>query len=84
MYVEEKGGDGTAKTWMLEGSATTLVERNGTRRSDLVSNIGKAVTVRACPGRNSPTRGAAETIKLADGREMVVGGVRYSGEKTGN
>lgn len=84
MYVDEKDAAGNTKTWMLEGSATTLVERNGTRRSDLVSNIGKAVTVRACPGRNIATRGAAETIKLADGREMVVGGVRYSGEKTGN
>ena len=83
MYVDEKGADGNTKTWMLEGSATTLVERNGTRRSDLVSNIGKAVTVRACPGRNIATRGAAETIKLADGREMVLGGVRFVGGHTG-
>ena len=84
MYVDGKDQDGNERSWVLEGSATTLVERNGTRRSDLVANIGKTVTLRACPGRNNPARGAAETIKLGDGRELVVGGVRYSGTKTGN
>jgi hypothetical protein len=77
LYVDGKDQDGNERSWMLEGSATTLVERNGTRRADLLANIGKPVTIRACPGRNNPARGAAETIKLGDGRELVVGGIRY-------
>ena len=80
-YVDEKDKDGKVTTWNFEGSATTLVERNGTHRTDLLSNIGKEVTVRACPGRNIVTRGAAETIKTADGQELVVGGSRYRGEE---
>jgi len=80
-YVEAKDSDGKVTTWNFEGSATTLVERNGTHRTDLLSNIGKDVTVRACPGRNIVTRGAAETIKTADGQELVVGGSRYRGEE---
>jgi hypothetical protein len=84
-YVDAKDSDGKVTTWNFEGSATTLVERNGTHRSDLVSNIGKEVTVRACPGKNIITRGAAETVKTADGQELIVGGSRYRGEeKTGN
>jgi hypothetical protein len=80
-YVDEKDKDGKVTTWNFEGSATTLVERNGTHRSDLLSNIGKDVTVRACPGRNIVTRGAAETIKTGDGQELIVGGSRYRGEE---
>jgi len=80
-YVDAKDSDGKVTTWNFEGSATTLVERNGTHRTDLLSNIGKDVTVRACPGRNIVTRGAAETIKTADGQELVVGGSRYRGEE---
>jgi len=82
-FVNAKGTDGTLTLWNFEGSATTLVERNGTHRVDLLSSIGKEVTVRAAPARAIPTRGAAETIKTADGVERVVGGRRYSGE-TGN
>ena len=80
-YVDEKDKDGKVTSWNFEGSATTLVERNGTHRSDLLSNVGKDVTVRACPGRNIVTRGAAETIKTADGQELIVGGSRYRGEQ---
>jgi uncharacterized protein DUF6152 len=80
-YVDEKDKDGKVTSWNFEGSATTLVERNGTHRSDLLSNVGKDVTVRACPGRNIVTRGAAETIKTADGQELIVGGSRYRGEE---
>src|SRR5438105_12497764 len=71
-YVDAKDKDGKVTTWNFEGSATTLVERNGTHRSDLLSNIGKEVTVRGCPGLNIVTRGAAETIKTADGQELIV------------
>jgi hypothetical protein len=81
VYVDEKDDQGKQTSWMFEGSATTLVERNGTRKSDLVSSIGKKVTIRATPARNAmnPMRGAAETLKTADGRELIMGGRRYSG-----
>jgi len=79
VHVDAKDDQGNVTSWMFEGSATTLVERNGTHRSDLVSNIGKTVTVRATPGRNGITRGAAETIKVEGGRELIVGGKRYTG-----
>ena len=81
VYVDEKDDQGKQTSWMFEGSATTLVERNGTRKSDLVSSIGKTVTIRATPARNAmnPMRGAAETLKTADGRELIMGGRRYSG-----
>ena len=83
-YVNAKDSDGKLTLWNFEGSATTLVERNGTHRADLLANIGKEVTVRAVPARTIPTRGAAETVKTADGVERIVGGRRFSGEAGGN
>ena len=83
-YVESTDGDGKGTLWTFEGAATTLVERNGTHRSDLFTNIGKTVTVRATPAWTVTNRGAAETIKTADGVERIVGGRRYSGDTTGN
>ena len=83
-FVNAKAADGTTALWNFEGSATTLVERNGTHRTDLLTNIGKEVTVRAAPARTIPNRAAAETIKTADGVERIVGGKRYSGEGGNN
>jgi hypothetical protein len=52
-------------------------------RGDFTSNIGKTVTVRATPGKDGTAKGAAETIKLLDGREVVVGGKRFFGDGKG-
>src|SRR5260370_9692036 len=78
VYVDAKDDQGKVTSWMFEGSATTLVERNGTHRSDLVSNIGKTITVRATPGWHVPTRRAANTIKLTDTRARISSVVRYT------
>ena len=71
---------GKITTWRFEGSSVSLVQRTGTRRADLVDSIGKTVTVRACPGKGSLPKGAAELVKLSDDREIVVGRKRYYGE----
>ena len=83
-YVNAKDSDGKLTLWNFEGSATTLVERNGTHRVDLLGSIGKEVTVRGAPARTIPNRGAAETVKTADGVERVVGGRRFTGEGGNN
>ena len=82
--MNAKDSDGKVTLWNFEGSATTLVERNGTHRVDLLASIGKEVTVRGAPAREIPNRGAAETVKTADGVERVVGGRRYTGEAGNN
>jgi hypothetical protein len=71
---------GKVTSWRFEGSSVSLVQRTGTRRGDLVDSIGKTVTVRACPGKGALPKGAAETVKLTDDREVVVGRKRYYGE----
>ncbi|HZP33744.1 MAG TPA: DUF6152 family protein [Candidatus Acidoferrales bacterium] len=71
--------DGKITNWRFEGSSVSLVQRTGTRRADLVDYIGKTVTVRACPGKGDLAKGAAETVKLPDDREVVVGRKRYYG-----
>jgi hypothetical protein len=71
---------GKVTAWRFEGSSVSLVQRTGTRRADLMDNIGKTVLVRACPGKEGQAIGAAEIVKLADNREIVVGRKRYYGE----
>ena len=82
-WVEGKDASGKVTTWVFEGASPIAVKRTGTVRADFTSNVGKSVTVRAIPGRDGTNKGAAETIKLSDGREVVVGGKRFSGEGKG-
>jgi hypothetical protein len=80
--VDATDADGKVNSWRFEGSSVAIVQRTGTTRADLVNNIGKTVTVGAVPGKGktSLSRGAAEKVKLADGREIVVARQRYYGE----
>ncbi len=82
-WVESKDNAGKVTTWVFEGASPIAVKRTGTVRADFTSNIGKSVTVRGIPGKDGTNKGAAETIKLADGREVVVGGKRFFGENKG-
>jgi hypothetical protein len=82
-WVDAKDTSGKVTTWVFEGASPIAVKRTGTVRGDFTANIGKIVTVRGIPGRDGTMKGAAETIKLSDGREVVVGGKRFSGEEKG-
>jgi len=82
-WVDAKDASGKAVTWVFEGASPIAVKRTGTVRADFTANIGKTVTVRGIPGKDGTTKGAAETIKLSDGREVVVGGKRFYGEEKG-
>ena len=72
-YLDSKDADGKVTSWTIEGASPNVVARTGTHRQDLIDNIGKTVTVRACPAKNGKPRASAETMKVADGRELVVG-----------
>jgi Family of unknown function (DUF6152) len=82
-WVDAKDTSGKVTTWVFEGASPIAVKRTGTVRADFTANIGKTVTVRGVPGRDGTMKGAAETIKLSDGREVVVGGKRFIGEGKG-
>jgi len=85
LYVDAKDADGKVTSWQFEGDSPNVVKRAGTQRQDILASIGKTVTVRASPAKDGGPRGAAETVKLSDSREMVVGGRRYLGnEKPGD
>lgn len=81
--VDAKDADGKVTSWRFEGSSVAIVERTGTKRRDLVDNIGQTVTVSACPGKGGVPRGAAEKLKLPDGREIIVARQRFYGDPSG-
>jgi hypothetical protein len=80
-YVDVKENNGQVTTWTFEGSNTGPIKRAGTSRLDFVNNFGKVVTVYACPAKVTPHRGAAEHVKLPDGRIVAAGGRRYNGDR---
>jgi hypothetical protein len=79
--VDETMADGKVRTWRFEGSSVAIVQRTGTQRADFVDNIGKTIVVSAVPGRGltATTKGAAEKVKLPNGKEIVVARQRYYG-----
>ena len=83
-YLDVKDESGKVTPWVIEGASPNVAKRTGAKRQDFIDSIGKTVTARACPAKNGMPRAAAETVKLPDGREVVVGGQRYerhSGEQ---
>lgn len=76
-YLDVKDEKGAITPWVIEGASPNVAKRTGAKRQDFIDSIGKIVTARACPAKNGMPRAAAETIKLPDGREVVVGGQRY-------
>jgi hypothetical protein len=80
IWMDAKDANGKMTSWMFEGASPNAVKRTGTQRPDLLANIGKTITVRACPGKDGTAKGAAEIVKVADGRELVIGGKRYFGD----
>jgi hypothetical protein len=73
-YVDAKEAGGNVASWAFETVSIGWLKRVGTTRHDFDDNIGKTVTVRACMAKNGvKNRGAAETIKLEDGRTLTVG-----------
>jgi Family of unknown function (DUF6152) len=79
--VDEKIADGTTRAWRFEGSSVAIVQRTGTKRADLVDNIGKTIVVSAVPGRGktATSKGAAEKVKLPNGKEIIVARQRFYG-----
>jgi hypothetical protein len=81
LYVDAKDENGKVTSWQFEGDSPNVVKRAGTTRPDLLTYVGKTITVRACPAKDGTPRGAAETVKGADGHEWAVGGRRYVGDE---
>lgn len=81
IYVDAKDENGKVTSWQFEGDSPNVVKRAGTSRQDLLANVGKTITVRACPAKDGTPRGAAETIKAPDGHEWAIGGRRYVGDQ---
>jgi hypothetical protein len=81
--VDSKDADGKVTSWRFEGSSVAIVERTGTRRRDLVDNIGQVITVSGCPGKGGVPRAAAENVKLPDGRNVIIARQRFYGDSGG-
>ena len=68
-------GNGKTVSWSLETITPLGMKRSGTTRDDFLNNMGKPISVRACPTKAGGTqyRGTAEFIKLSDGVLRIVG-----------
>jgi Family of unknown function (DUF6152) len=74
-HMDVKNADGKMDSWSLEMITPNALKRNGTTREDFLTNIGKPIAARACPGKAGGTehRGAAEFLELSDGQVRITG-----------
>ena len=73
-HMDIKNADGKTENWTFEMLSVVAMRRAGTDKQDFLDNIGKPITARICPSKNGAVnRGAAESLKLPDGRVRVVG-----------
>ena len=70
-YVDVKDADGTVTNWNLELASPSALSRNGWTSRTL--KIGDTVTVEGYSGKAVPTRGAARSVVVADGRSLFAG-----------
>ena len=75
IHMDVKDASGKTVSWSLETITPLGMKRSGTTREDFLSNMGKPISVRACPTKAGGTeyRGTAEFLKLADGVLRIVG-----------
>ena len=75
IHVDVKDASGKTESWSLETITPLGLKRSGTTREDFLNNMGKPISVRACPTKAGGTeyRGAAEFLKLPDGLLRIVG-----------
>jgi hypothetical protein len=76
-YVDVKEADGRATIWNLELASPSALARNGWTSRTL--KIGDSVTVEGYSGKAVPTRGAARSVVVADGRSLFAGTADDSG-----
>jgi hypothetical protein len=74
-HMDVKNAEGKMDSWSLEMITPNALKRNGTTREDFLTNIGKPMAARACPGKAGGTehRGAAEFLELSDGQVRITG-----------
>ena len=70
-YVDVTGPDGKVTNWNLELASPSALARNGWTSRTL--KAGDTVTVEGYPGKAVPTRGAARSVVVADGRSLFAG-----------
>ena len=82
-YVDVKDEKGNVANWGFENTSVTFILRQypGARK-EFVSNLGKVVSVIACPAKSVPHMGAAEAVKFGDGTILKIpgGGGQYKGD----
>jgi hypothetical protein len=76
-YVDVKDPDGKATNWNLELASPSALARNGWTSRTL--KVGDEVTVEGYSGKAVPTRGAARSVVVADGRSLFAGAAADAG-----
>jgi len=70
-YVDVRETDGKVTNWNLELASPSALARNGWNSRTL--KAGDEVTVQGYSGKAVPTRGAARSVTVADGRSLFAG-----------
>jgi hypothetical protein len=77
IYLDVTGASGAVTKWECEGSAPGGLLSNGWTRESL--KPGDHVTIEGFPAKSSATICKARSVKLADGRRLIMGSINGFG-----
>jgi hypothetical protein len=79
-YLDIKDADGNVQNWAFESvSPNHLRNQTPTSRAEFEANIGKTMSVSACPAKRNVNRANARFVRFNTGEIMRVGVDAYQG-----
>ena len=73
IYLDVKDANGLVTKWECEGSSPSGLTTNGWNKGSL--KPGDHVTIEGFPGKDRPNICKARTVKLPDGRRLIMGSI---------
>src|SRR6202140_3829756 len=71
IYMDVKGDDGKAVTWMIEGGSPNNLYRLGFTKDSLPP--GAEIVVEGYQAKDPPTRAVGKNVTFSDGRKLFLG-----------
>ena len=71
IYIDVKGADGKAVTWMIEGASPNNLYRLGLTKESLPA--GSEITVEGYQAKDGSTRAVGRNITFANGKKFFLG-----------
>lgn len=82
IYLDVKDESGAVKQWAFEIASPNILRRaDEATRTYFLADIGKVISITACPAKNGTNHAATQWVKFSDGRIAPMGPKTYQGDQ---